>query len=76
VTITSVNPRLVPAPDLQPVHQPLLRRGLRELALVTAAYGIYTASRLLADGSLARGRDRAASLLDLERAIHLNVEAR
>jgi hypothetical protein len=74
VTITPVNPRLVPAPDLQP-FQPPLRRGLRELALVTAAYSIYTASRLLADGSLARGRNRAASLLDLERAIHLNVEA-
>jgi PAP2 superfamily len=74
VTTTSVNPRTVPAPDLQPVH-PQLRRGLRELALVTAAYGIYTASRLLADGSLARGRDRARTLLDLERAIHLNVEA-
>jgi hypothetical protein len=74
VTITSVNPRTVPAPDLQPVH-PQLRRGLRELALVTAAYGIYVASRLLADGSLARGRDRAATLLDLERATHLNVEA-
>jgi hypothetical protein len=74
VTITSVNPRTVPAPDLQPVHQPL-RRGLRELSLVTAAYGIYTASRLLADGSLARGRDRAGALLDLEREIHLNLEA-
>jgi hypothetical protein len=74
VTTTSVNPRTVPAPDLQPVR-PQLRRGLRELALVTAAYGIYTASRLLADGSLARGRDRAGTLLDLERAIHLNVEA-
>jgi hypothetical protein len=74
VTITSANPRTVPAPDLQPVH-PNLRQGLRELALVTAAYGIYTASRLLADGSLARGRDRARTLLDLERATHLNVEA-
>ena len=74
MTITSVNPRTVPGPDLQPVH-PQLRRGLRELALVTAAYGIYTASRLLADGSLGRGRDRARTLLDLERATHLNVEA-
>ena len=74
MTITTVNPRTVPAPDLQPLHQPL-RRGLRELALVTAAYGIYTASRLLADGSLARGRDRAGTLLDVERATHLNVEA-
>jgi hypothetical protein len=74
VTITSANPRTVPAPDLQPGHRPL-RRGLRELALVTAAYVIYTASRLLADGSLARGRDRAGTLLDLERATHLNVEA-
>jgi PAP2 superfamily len=74
VTITSVNPRLVPAPDLQS-FQPPFRRGLRELALVTAAYSIYTASRLMADGSLARGRDRATSLLDLERAMHLNVEA-
>lgn len=74
MTITSVNPRTVRTPDLQPVHPPL-GRGLRELALVTAAYGVYTASRLLADGSLARGRHRAGTLLDLERAIHLNVEA-
>jgi hypothetical protein len=74
VTTTSLNLRTVPAPDLQPVHQPL-GRGLRELALVTAAYGFYTASRLFADGNLARGRDRAGTLLDLERAIHLNVEA-
>jgi PAP2 superfamily len=74
VTITSADPRTVPAPDLQPVH-PRLGRGLRELALVTAAYGIYTASRLLADGSLARGRDRARTLLEVERATHLNVEA-
>jgi hypothetical protein len=74
VTITAMDPRTVPAPGLQPVHRPV-RRGLRELALVTAAYAVYTASRLLADGSLAGGRDRAAALLDLERATHLNVEA-
>jgi PAP2 superfamily len=74
VTITSVKPRAVPAADLQPVHA-RLGRGLRELAVVTIAYAIYTASRLLADGSQARGRERAGKLLGLERATHLNVEA-
>jgi hypothetical protein len=43
--------------------------------LVTATYAVYTASRLLADGSLARGRARAVTLLHLERVAHLDVEA-
>ncbi len=74
LTITSVKTQTVPVPDLQPV-QAQLGRGLRELAVVTAAYAIYTTSRLLADGSLARGRDRAGKVQALERATHLNVEA-
>lgn len=74
MTITATNPRTGPAQDLQPVH-PRLRRGLRELTLVIAAYGIYTASRLLADGSLASGRHRAGTVLGLERVTHLDVES-
>jgi hypothetical protein len=43
--------------------------------MVTATYGVYVASRLLADGSLARGRARAGTLLHLERVVHLDIEA-
>jgi hypothetical protein len=62
VTTTSVNPRSVSAPDLQPVHPPL-SRGLRELVLVTAAYGIYTASRLLAHNDWFTAQPRAQLLI-------------
>jgi hypothetical protein len=49
-------------------------RGLAELGLLVLVYVGYGLSRVLADDSFAPARDRALVLLDLERAVGLDVE--
>lgn len=56
----------------RPLHLPV--RGLGEVALLAALWVVYSASRLLADTDLAAARDHAGTILDVERALHLDVE--
>lgn len=54
---------------------PVGRAGLRELGVLALVYVGYAVSRVLADDSLAPAVTRAVRILDLERALHLDVEA-
>lgn len=54
---------------------PVGRAGLRELGILALVYVGYAASRVLADDSLAPAVARAVRILDLERTLHLDVEA-
>lgn len=51
------------------------RRGLRELALIAALWIVYSLSRLLAGDDLGAARRHASWILDLERSMHLDIEA-
>lgn len=50
-------------------------RALREVTLIAALWIVYSLSRLVADDDLARARDHASALLDLERFLHIDIEA-
>ena len=49
--------------------------GLREVMLLAALWIGYSASRMLADHDLRAARQRATDVLDVERLLHLNLEA-
>jgi hypothetical protein len=48
--------------------------GLREAALLAALWITYSASRLVADDDLTSARDRATTILGVERFLHLDIE--
>lgn len=50
-------------------------RGLREVALIAALWIVYSLSRLVADDDLAKARQHAIWILDVERFLHLDIEA-
>lgn len=50
-------------------------RGLREIALISALWIVYSLSRLVADDDLERARQTATSILELERFLHIDIEA-
>ena len=49
--------------------------GVRELALLAGLYGLYSLTRVLASDDVSAARARAQSLLDVEGALYLDVEA-
>lgn len=49
-------------------------RAARELLLLGALYAAYSLARTLGDGDLAEATRHAQSLLDVERALHVDVE--
>lgn len=57
-----------------PSRAPSGWRGLRELGVLALVYVGYAASRVLADDSFSPAADRALRILDLERALFLDVE--
>lgn len=52
-----------------------IHAGLREVLLLAALWIGYSASRMLADNDLGVARHRAVDVLDVERLLHLNIEA-
>ena len=52
-----------------------IHAGLREILLLAALWIGYSASRMLADNDLGVARRRAVDVLDVERLLHLNIEA-
>ena len=52
-----------------------LPAGLREVVLLTCLWIGYSATRLVASNDLVSARHRAADLLDLERLLHVDIEA-
>ncbi|HTI32083.1 MAG TPA: phosphatase PAP2 family protein [Miltoncostaea sp.] len=48
--------------------------GMREMAIALAAYGVYNLVRGLFGGSIAEGRENAAHLVSLEKALGLYIE--
>lgn len=50
-------------------------RALREVALITALWIVYSLSRLVADDDLGRAREQAADILRLERFLHIDIES-
>lgn len=52
-----------------------LHAGLREVLVLAALWVAYSASRMLADNDLGGARQRAADVLDIERLLHLDIEA-
>ena len=50
-------------------------RGYRELALFAAVYALYDAARWLFAGRLPAARAHADSIIDLERSLHVEIEA-
>lgn len=53
-----------------------LHPGLREVVVLAALWFGYSASRMLADNDLGGARERATDVLDIERYLHLDIEAR
>lgn len=49
-------------------------RGLAEVALLAALYGVYSMTRSFADHTFAAASDAADTILRLERPLHLDVE--
>ena len=52
-----------------------LHPGLREVMVLATLWFGYSASRMLADNDLGVARQRATDVLDIERMLHLNLEA-
>lgn len=52
-----------------------LHPGAREIVVLAALWIGYSASRMFADNDLAVARERATGVLDIERFVHLDVEA-
>lgn len=53
-----------------------LHPGVREVVVLAALWFGYSASRMLADNDLGVARERATDVLDIERLLHLDIEAR
>jgi len=51
-----------------------VRAGVRELVFVTVLYIAYTSSRLLASNDMHQAKDRARSILKIEKAVDINIE--
>lgn len=49
-------------------------RGITEIALLAALYGLYSMTRSFADGSLAKASDTAEAILRLEKTLGIDVE--
>jgi hypothetical protein len=64
-------------PQRRPAIRSRLRPhpGLREVVVLAALWIAYSASRMFADNDLAVARDRASGVLDIERLLHLDIEA-
>jgi hypothetical protein len=65
-------PRSLRAPRLR---APRLRRGWLELAAVVGIYAVYSAARTLVPGDAAVARVHAADIMQVERWLHLDIEA-
>ena len=52
-----------------------LHPGVREVMVLAVLWFAYSASRMLADNDLGVARHRAADVLDIERFLHLDIEA-
>jgi hypothetical protein len=68
--------RSIRAVDRGPVRSRWrLHPGVREIVVLAALWIGYSASRMFADNDLAVARERATGVLDIERFLHLDVEA-
>ena len=75
VTASTRSTRTVKQRDRAAGIRPRLHPGVREVFLLAALWIGYSASRMLADHDLGGARGRATDVLDVERLLHLDLEA-